>query len=59
MGDRAKGRDKGTVKKKAKAAKPGLRPHEQQPRTVSDLLKRDSSSRAEGARAAPGCRLSR
>jgi len=42
MGDRAKGRDKGKLKKSPKAAKPGVRPHEQ-PRQVSDLLKRESS----------------
>jgi hypothetical protein len=41
MGDRAKGKDKGKLKKKPKAAKPGLRPHEQQ-RQVSDVLKRDT-----------------
>jgi hypothetical protein len=41
MGDRAKGKDKGKLKKKPKAAKPGVRPHEQQ-RQVSDLLKPES-----------------
>jgi hypothetical protein len=30
MGDRAKGKDKGKANKKAKAVKPGKRPHEQQ-----------------------------
>ncbi len=29
MGDRAKGRDKGTAKKSTKAPKAGRRPHEQ------------------------------
>jgi hypothetical protein len=29
MGERAKGRDKGKLKKKAKTVKPGVRPHEQ------------------------------
>jgi hypothetical protein len=41
MGDRAKGKDKGKLRKKPKAPKPGVRPHEQ-PREVSDVLKRDS-----------------
>ena len=41
MGDRAKGKDKGKLKKKPKSPKPGVRPHEQQ-RQVSDVLKRDS-----------------
>jgi hypothetical protein len=41
MGDRAKGKDRGKLKKKPKAQKPGIRPHEQ-PRQVSDVLKRDS-----------------
>lgn len=41
MGDRAKGKDKGKLKTKPKAAKPGVRPHEQA-RQVSELLKRDS-----------------
>ena len=41
MGDRAKGRDKGKLKKKTKAAKPGLRPNEQA-RPASDPLKRDA-----------------
>ena len=41
MGDRAKGKDKGKLKKKLKAPKPGVRPHEQL-RQVSDVLKRDS-----------------
>ena len=41
MGDRAKGRDKGKMKKKPKAPKAGVRPHEQA-RQVSDVLKRDS-----------------
>ncbi len=41
MGDRAKGRDKGKLKKSPKTAKPGLRPHEQA-RQVTDLLKRES-----------------
>ena len=41
MGDRAKGRDKGTLKKKPKTPKPGARPHEQA-RQVSDVLKRDA-----------------
>jgi len=41
MGERAKGRDKGKMKKKPKAVKPGVRPHEQ-PRQVSDLIKKDS-----------------
>lgn len=41
MGDRGKGKDKGKLKKKPKAVKPGVRPHEQ-PRPVSDVLKRDS-----------------
>jgi hypothetical protein len=30
MGERTKGKDKGKLKKKPKAAKPGKRPHEQQ-----------------------------
>ena len=42
MGDRAKGKDKGKLKKKPKAAKPGVRPHEQ-PRPVADTLTRDTS----------------
>jgi hypothetical protein len=29
MGERSKGKDKGKLKKKPKAAKTGLRPHEQ------------------------------
>jgi hypothetical protein len=41
MGERAKGKDKGKLRKKPKASKPGVRPHEQ-PRQVSDVLKRDS-----------------
>jgi hypothetical protein len=41
MGDRAKGKDKGKLKKKPKAPKPGVRPHEQA-RAVSDALKRDA-----------------
>lgn len=41
MGERARGKDKGKLKKKPKAAKPGVRPHEQA-RPVSDLLKRDA-----------------
>lgn len=41
MGDRAKGRDKGKLKKKPKTAKSGLRPHEQA-RPESDPLKRDA-----------------
>jgi hypothetical protein len=41
MGDRGKGKDKGKLKKKPKAPKPGVRPHEQ-PRAASDILKRDS-----------------
>jgi len=41
MGDRAKGKDKGKLKKKPKAVKPGVRPHEQA-RQVSDVLKRES-----------------
>jgi hypothetical protein len=41
MGERAKGRDKGKLKKKPKTPKPGVRPHEQT-RAVSDVLKRDS-----------------
>ena len=33
MGERAKGRDKGKMKKKPKATKPGVRPHEVQRQT--------------------------
>jgi hypothetical protein len=41
MGERAKGRDKGKLKKKPKAIKPGVRPHEQQ-RKVADALRREA-----------------
>ena len=41
MGDKGKGRDKGKLKKKPKAAKPGLRPHEQA-RPASDPMPRDA-----------------
>jgi hypothetical protein len=41
MGDRAKGKDKGKAKKRPKAPKPGVRPHEVA-RQVSEVLKRES-----------------
>jgi hypothetical protein len=41
MGDRAKGRDKGKMKKKPKAVKPGVRPHELQ-RQAPDVARQDS-----------------
>ncbi len=40
MGDKARGKDKGKLKKAAKAGKHGLRPHEQ--RQQQDLLDRKS-----------------
>lgn len=41
MGERAKGRDKGKMKKKPKAVKPGVRPHEMQ-RQAHDAPRQDS-----------------
>jgi hypothetical protein len=41
MGERAKGRDKGKLKKKAKAIKPGVRPHEQL-RQAADVPRREA-----------------
>jgi hypothetical protein len=41
MGERAKGTDKGKLKKKAKTIKPGARPHEQ-PGAAADVPRREA-----------------
>jgi len=41
MGVRAKGRDKGKLKKKAKTVKSGVRPHEQ-PRQAAAVPRREA-----------------